>query len=249
MTKTSNANAHTIKGILFDKDGTLLDFNGSWLAPYVQVTQFIAQSMGRPELKESLMTDGGFIPETGGWVSDSLLTSASNQQILEFWSQQIGQPIVGENLHHIKQIFSRAASRYAPAIEDLHGFLNRLKARGMRLGLATMDDEKNARRMLATLQLTGLFDFVCGADSGYGVKPEPGMVHAFCQSCGLAAKQVIMVGDSPKDLNMGKNAGAAYSIGVLTGAHDRAALSAHADDVLDDISCLNRFLRGLNSAP
>ena len=241
MTKISKTIDHTIKGILFDKDGTLLDFNGSWLDPYLQVTEFIAQSMGRPELKESLMTDGGFIPETKSWVSDSLLTSASNQQILEFWSQQIGQSIVGENLNHIKQIFSHASNHYVPAIEDLHGFLNGLKERGIRLGLATMDDEKNACGMLTKLRLTGLFDFVCGADSGYGVKPEPGMVYAFCESCGLSLKQVIMVGDSPKDLNMGKNAGTAYSIGVLTGAHDRAGLEAHGDYVFENISGLNQL--------
>lgn len=240
MTKISKTN-RIIKGILFDKDGTLLDFNGTWLEPYFQVTEFIAQIMGRPELKESLMTDGGFIPETKSWVSDSLLASASNQQILEFWSQQIGQPIVGEDLHHIKQIFSHASSHYVPAIADLHGFLNGLKTRGMRLGLATMDDEKNAYGMLATLQLTGLFDFVCGADSGYGVKPEPGMVHAFCKACDLPPNEVIMVGDSPRDLNMGKNAGTAYSIGVLTGAHDRAGLASYGDYIFENIACLNEF--------
>lgn len=241
MTEISKPIEHPIKGILFDKDGTLLDFNGSWLEPYFQATEFIAQSMGRPELKDSLMADGGFIAETESWTSDSLLASASNQQILEFWSQQIGQPIVGEHLNRIKQILSNDLNHYVPAIEDLHGFLNRLKAHGIRLGLATMDDETSACSMLTKLQLTGLFDFVCGADSGYGVKPEPGMVYAFCESCGLSPKQIIMVGDSPKDLNMGKNAGTAYSIGVLTGAHDRAGLEAHGDYIFDNISSLNQF--------
>lgn len=231
----------TIKGVLFDKDGTLLDFNGTWLEPYRQATEFIAQRIERPEIKESLMTEGGFIPETEGWLSDSLLASASNQQILEFWSEQIGQPIVGENLTHINQIFAHAADHYVPAIEDLHGFLSSLKARDIRLGLATMDDEKNACGMLAKLHLTELFDFVCGADSGHGVKPEPGMVYAFCQSCGLLPKQVIMVGDSPKDLNMGKNAGVAYSIGVLTGAHERTGLEAHGDYIFENITGLNAF--------
>ncbi len=232
---------HTIKGILFDKDGTLLDFNGSWLQPYLQVSEFIAARLGRPELSKSLMADGGFIAETRSWVADSLLASGSNQQILEFLSERIGQPIVGENLHHIKQIFSHASSHYVPAIADMYGFLSSLQARGVQLGLATMDDEQNAYSMLAKLQLTDLFDFVCGADSGYGVKPDPGMVYAFCQSCGLLPEQVIMVGDSPKDLNMGKNAGTACSVGVLTGAHDRVVLAQHGDYVFENISGLKQL--------
>ncbi len=231
-----------IKGILFDKDGTLLDFNGSWLQPYVQVTKLIATKLGRPELAESLMAEGGFIAETQGWVADSLLASGSNQQILEFWSERIGQPIEGDNLRHIKQIFAHASSHYVPAIADMRGFISSLKARGMCLGLATMDDEKNAYRMLAKLQLTDLFDFVCGANSGYGVKPEPEMVYAFCQSCRLSPDQVIMVGDSPKDLKMGKNAGVAYAVGVLTGAHDRAALEAHGDYIFENIVSLEELI-------
>ena len=233
---------HAIKGILFDKDGTLLNFNGSWLAPYLQVTKFLATSLGRPELEESLLAEGGFIAETQSWVDDSLLASGSNQQILEFWSKCIGQPIADEDLLHIKQIFAHATSNYVPAIADMHGFLNSLKVRGLCLGLATMDDEKNALSMLAKLQLTDLFDFVCGADNGYGVKPEPGMVYAFCQSCGLSPEQIIMVGDSPKDLNMGKNAGVAYAVGVLTGAHDRDALAVHSDYIFDNIGGLERLL-------
>ncbi len=234
----ADRSSEKIKGILFDKDGTLLDFNGSWLESYRQVTEFIATSLGRPELGESLMADGGFIAETQSWVSDSPLASGSNQQILEFWSERIGQPIAVQDLQHIQQIFSHASSHYVPAIANLRGFLDDLKKRDIRLGLATMDDEQNAYHMLDKLQLTDLFDFVCGANSGYGVKPEPGMIYAFCQSCGLSPKQVIMVGDSPRDMNMGKNAGVAYSVGVLTGAHDRTALEAHSDYIFENIAAL-----------
>ncbi len=238
----STARVNTIKGILFDKDGTLLDFNRTWLKPYQQVTQYLAEYMGQPELGDALMRKGGFIPETRGWVSDSLLASGSNEQILELWSRQIGRPIIGEHLEFFKQTFAHAANNYVPALDDLHGFLNGLKRRGIRLGLATMDDEKNARGMLQKLNLNGLFDFVCGADSGHGVKPEPGMIHAFCNTCDLISRQVIMVGDSPKDLTMGRNADVAYSVGVLTGAHDRAGLERYSDYIFENISGLEQIL-------
>ena len=243
MTENSATHAPSIKGILFDKDGTLLDFNRTWLEPYLKVARYLEEWLGEPGLGDLLMRQGGYIPETGSWVSDSLLASGSNLQILEFWSQQIEQPILGEHLQYFNLTFAHASNNYVPALENLHGFLKGLQEHEIRLGLATMDDESNAYGMLEKLQLTHLFDFVCGADSGFGIKPEPGMIHAFCDACKITPEQVIMVGDSPKDLKMGKTAKVAYSVGVLTGAHDREGLEQHSDYIFENISGLEQILQ------
>ena len=231
-----------IKGILFDKDGTLLDFNATWLTAYIQAANSIAKSIGQPGLAESLLRGGGYDMVTGQWGADSLLASGSNQQILDFWSGQLGQPLNGPQLSVIRDIFSHAAGNPVPAIENLRGFLLELKDRGLKSGLATMDDERNAVSMIEKLNLANCFDFVCGADSGYGTKPDPGMVEAFCRHCDLIPEQVIMVGDSPKDINMGINAGVARSVGVLTGSHNRLELGKHTDTVLENIAELEDLL-------
>jgi phosphoglycolate phosphatase len=231
-----------IKGILFDKDGTLLDFNGTWLDPYLQASSYLAEIAGDPDVGSRLMRRGGYIAETGGWECDSLLASGSNQQIFDFWEKELGQTLAADQRRQIQEIFSHAASSYVPAMQDMGGFLGRLRRRGVTLGLATMDDEKNARGMLSQLGLATYFDFVCGADSGFGVKPDPGMVLEFCRAGGFSPAEVIMVGDSPKDLNMGNNAGVARTIAVLTGAHDRDSLAPLADLVLDNISGLEQLV-------
>ncbi len=231
-----------IKGILFDKDGTLLDFNATWLSAYIQAANYLAESVGQPQLADSLLRSGGYDPVTGRWGTDSLLASGSNRQILDFWSGQIGQALNGSRLSAVLDIFSHAASNPMPAINNLREFLLRLKNHDLKIGLATMDDERNAVSMIEKLNLTDCFDFVCGADSGYGVKPEPGMVEAFCRHCDLSPEQVIMVGDSPKDINMGVNAGAALSVGVLTGSHTRQELEKHTGTVLESIAELESLL-------
>ena len=233
-----------IKGILFDKDGTLLDFNGTWLEPYFQASRFLADCTGDPSLADRLMRNGGYIEQTGGWQCDSLLASGSNEQIYEFWSAEMGGSMTSAQVSRIREIFSHAASSYVPAVENMGSLLQSLRDKEIKLGLATMDDESNARGMLKQLDLTGYFDFICGADSGFGVKPDSGMINGFCMSCGLNPAEVLMVGDSPKDLNMGKNAGAALSVGVLTGAHSRKELQELADVVIDDISGLISLVQG-----
>ena len=72
------------------------------------------------------------------------------------------------------------------------------------------------------------------------------MIHGFCRSCQLDVGEVIMVGDSPRDLSMGRSAGVACCVGVLTGAHGRNDLEKWGDVVLQDISGLPALVEEIN---
>jgi len=168
-----------------------------------------------------------------------LLASGSNDQIYEFWLEllEIPEARATDKLRaDYDRIFQLKASGYAPVLPELDSFLQQLKKSGLLLGVATMDDESNALQTLDALGCANRFDFVCGADSGYGVKPQPGMVDAFCESTGLKPIEVMMVGDSPRDLDMGRAAGVGMNVGVLTGTTSRADLAGLADVVMDNIS-------------
>ncbi len=229
----------TIKGILFDKDGTLIDFNQTWLPLYRHAAELLASRAGKPGHGEKLMAAGGYVAADESWLPDSVLASGSNDQILSFWLDELGSPQLANDSGLCKEytdIFQLKANGYRSVIADLDGFLAHLQAHGLTLGVATMDDEANAISTLEGMACRQRFDFVCGADSGFGVKPEPGMIGAFAQSTGLATNAIMMVGDSPRDLRMGRNAGAGMTVGVLTGATRAEHLMPLADRVYDDIS-------------
>jgi phosphoglycolate phosphatase len=105
-----------------------------------------------------------------------------------------------------------------------------------------MDGEAAARATIASLGIGDDLAFVCGFDSGYGIKPGPGMAEAFIAEVGVAPEDVVMVGDAVKDLQMGLAAGCGLRVGVLTGAADRAELAPHADHVLASIATLPEVL-------
>ena len=236
---------NAIKGILFDKDGTLLDFNRTWLAPYRRAAAYLHARFGARAEADELLARGGFIAATETWRADSPLASGSNQDIIDLWADVIGKPIGLAEQRALAEILTLDTNQHIPAVDDMPALFAELRGRGLTLGVATMDTETNARRMLVEAGIDASVDFVCGADSGHGVKPEAGMALAFCRACGLRAAEVMVVGDSPKDLNMGKNAGVALTVGVLTGAHAAADL-ARADCVLASIADLPGALINFN---
>ncbi|MDS7596279.1 HAD family hydrolase [Agrobacterium tumefaciens] len=231
--------ARSIAAVLFDKDGTLLGYDASW-GPVNRELAAIA-AKGDAELADRLLAACGMDPVTGHVVADSLLAAGNTAEIAA-GLVAAGSPCdVGELTARLDRLFTEAADKSVP-VTDLKGFFNRLKARGYRLGIASSDNESSIRRLAARFGFEADIDFVAGYDSGYGTKPQPGMVLGFCEAMGVAPEQVAVVGDNNHDLHMAKNAGAGLRIAVLTGTGSRESLGADAHYCFDDITSLETLL-------
>ncbi|NIP47022.1 MAG: HAD-IA family hydrolase [Gammaproteobacteria bacterium] len=231
-----------IKAILFDKDGTLLDFHATWVPAYGAAAASISDEAGRPELAERLLIIGGFDPLSGRCDPGSALGSGTNADIARLWAPACGLEDAAAVEARLGSIFATEVPASAVAVGDLAPLFARLVARGLRLGVATMDSEALARNTVSSLALETHVDFVCGYDSGFGTKPGPGMVAAFCAHLSLAPSEVLVVGDTLHDLHMGRAAGAGLVVGVLTGAGSRELLAPHCDHVLESVLALESII-------
>ncbi len=227
-----------IRGILFDKDGTLFDFNASWGAWARRFIDGYTPDQGK---REALARAFKFDYERQVFNPDSPIIAGTSSEIFNAM-----QSVFPE--HNAAQIADavRASTAAAEmkAVCDLPEYLGALKAAGYILGVATNDDEAGARAQLKRENSEDYFDFFAGYDSGYGAKPAPGMCKGFLQNQGLQADEAIMVGDSPFDIMAGKGAGM-RTVGVLTGAAEPDDLK-DADVILADITELPDWIAKQN---
>ena len=123
----------------------------------------------------------------------------------------------------------------ATPLADLPTLFDALRAGGRRIAVVTTDDRAPTDATLRALGIrTQVEAMVCG-DDGFPMKPAPDPVFAVCQALGSEPPRVAVVGDTPKDLAMGRAAGAGLVFGVLSGVGTADDLAA-ADVVLGSVA-------------
>lgn len=230
----------SIRGLLFDKDGTLLRYDESW-GPVNREAARIAAAGGGAEFEEQLLRACGMDPVTGKTTADSLFAAGTAAQIAAGFVAAGSPREVGSLTIELDDLFVRA-SDFSVAVTDLAAYFCRLKARGFFLGVASSDNERSIRETARRFGFLDHLDYIAGYDSGFGCKPEPGMVLGFCRLTGLDPSEVAVIGDNNHDLHMAAAAKAGLKVAVLTGTGSVASLEAAADHVLGDITGLETLL-------
>ena len=231
-----------ITGILFDKDGTLFDFQATW-GRWTEATLDILAS--DRETWARMARAGGYDPEQRRFVPGSPVVAGAPSEIARIWAAfrpDLGAAKVESIIDETALEVLADPNMQFPTAADLPGLLAGLRADGYALGVATHDSEQGARVQLSGAGAEAAFDFIAGYDSGHGLKPGPGMLLAFAEAIGIEPASVVMVGDSRHDLEVARSAGAAMAIGVLTGPATREDLAPWADHILPSIEHLPALL-------
>ena len=229
--------SNPIRAALFDKDGTLFEFEATWGAWVTAVVRDLAPS--DTDQQQRLAEAVGYDLPAARFHADSIVIAASGDEVIATWFAVSN----GLSEHFIREVCERneAALPVVPC-GDLHALVAALRSRSMLLGIATNDYHRVAVEHLAAGGLEHAFDHVLGCDSGYGAKPDPGMLLAFCTLAGVEPRATVMVGDSTRDLDAARKAGFGAAVGVLTGPASRAELEPLADVVLDSVAALPDWL-------
>ena len=221
----------TVKGLVFDKDGTLFHYTATW-AKWLDLV-LTELSEGDTEKARKLASAVGYNLDERKFLASSLVVGASASEINQAWTDLLP--------NHTFEDVDAVSVKYLESLPslpvcDLKLLFGGIKSTGMKLGIVTNDYEAGAVQQLKGEGIFELFDFVAGFDSGHGAKPSADPLLAFGKSVDLPMQNLAMVGDSTHDLSAGRAAGIGINIGVLTGPATAADLAPFADLILNDIN-------------
>jgi phosphoglycolate phosphatase len=234
-----------LKGILFDKDGTLIDFDKTWGPAAFEVMREMAQGDERAFARLAEVNE--FVIDEKRFLRSSPLVAGSSASYGHLWAQALGRENSDALRHEMNTRFRMWGEKTLAPIGEPLAVLQDLVDLGFKLGIATNDAEASALAQAERMGLMPHLAYVAGYDSGHGGKPEPGMVLAFARTIEAAPGEVALVGDSTHDLHAARAAGA-VAIAVLTGPAPRHELEPHADFVVESIADLPALLRAMAPA-
>ena len=230
-----------MRAILFDKDGTLLDFQASWSGVFRELCLDLAD--GEPGRAAAMLQAGGVDPDTGAVRAGSPFAAGNTLDIVSALLPDLAGPAFEAMVVRIDGAFYQNGIRCSVPVAGLKDTLAALSETGIAMGVATSDATAGTRAALAMLGVEHHFPHVFGYDSVARPKPAPDIVFAFSAAIGVAPAEIAVVGDNTHDLDMARSAGAGAAIGVLSGTGTRADLAPLADVILNSVADLPAWVR------
>ncbi|WP_350333016.1 HAD family hydrolase [Coralliovum pocilloporae] len=225
----------SIKAIVFDRDGTLLDLQATWGAVCFKAIEHMSD--GNPDHMAAIAELSLFDLNAKRFLERSPILFQSPKDYCPDWARVTGRVYNQKYLAAFEACISRYATENVTPFADTLSTVEQLARLELTLGIATNGTEQSARDQMSSLGLDRHFSFIAGYDSGFGAKPDPGQILAFAEHAQLTCDDIAVVGDSLHDMEAARAAGA-VAIAVTTGAHGFEDLQRHADQVLNSLSDL-----------
>ncbi|WP_320127967.1 HAD-IA family hydrolase [uncultured Sphaerochaeta sp.] len=236
-----------LKGIIFDKDGTLFDYAQVWGEVLVESISEAFITLGKPEKESAKIAmlrmlgidhEGKVIPK--GLVFTHKKVTIILRFILFCLRYRINAlkafKAYQDNVRNSEPLIKEKLNTMDFSIQQ--ELFRLLKQKEYHIGIITSDTTSSTHLFLSMMGLKDQIDFISARDSGYKRKPNADSFQVFCSLFGLDNRQVAVVGDTGTDMKFAKNCKAGYRIALLSGSNNKKLLEKKSDVLYDDISGL-----------
>jgi pyrophosphatase PpaX len=215
-----SARVASIRAILFDLDGTIVDTEELILASARHATEVVL---------------GAALPDE---VLRHNIGVPLRAQMGEYAPGHVDELLAAYREHN-ERVHDELIREY-PGTEDA---LEALQAAGYRMGIVTSKSRPVALRGLDFFGLGRFFEFVVGYEDTTIHKPEAEPVLEGARRLGVPIENCMYVGDSPHDITAG-NAAGAVTVAALWGPFAERVMEPGPDFALDSLSALPGLLAG-----
>jgi HAD superfamily hydrolase (TIGR01509 family) len=223
----------TIKAVILDIDGTLVNFTLDYKTSRAEVIQYLIKQ--------------GF-PQSLFSINENIFEMLKKAEI--YMKNNGEQESKAKTVR--KGIFSIADRHEMEAANTNHmlpGVLETLKAlknMGLRMAVFTMNGEKSTNHIVRTFRLKQFFDATITRESASAVKPDPAHLEAVLSALNIKPEETIVVGDSALDMKCARELNIT-GVGISTGiSSPKELIHAGASYLISSFTEIPRLIQQLN---
>ena len=176
------------KAVIFDLDGTLVD--SMWIWREIDIRFLGKYGLEVPQgLNDKL--EGYSFHETAVYFKEHFPLPLTIEEIMGTWNRMASEIYINE-------------IRLKEGVKE---FIELLKKRNMKLGIATSNSRKLAKDCLRSNGILDAFDYICTSDEVPRSKPEPDVYLHAAKMIDTRPKDALVFEDIPYGILAGKRAG------------------------------------------
>ncbi|MFW1857406.1 phosphoglycolate phosphatase [Acinetobacter defluvii] len=220
-----------MKAVLFDLDGTLIDT----AADFIRILQNMCREKGCEVVDAAL-------------IRTQVSEGARAMVKLVYPELEVDDPVFLAHRQRFLDIYGADIAVDTDLFAGMYPLLEDLEQHQIPWGIVTNKPRWLSEALLKALNLTERCAvLVCPEDVKH-TKPDPEPMYLAAKHLKIDAKQIIYVGDHPRDIDAGRNAQmytilAAY--GYLPLQHKDDLNAWHADDIVNNVTELHHAINTL----